>query len=121
MTVRIIDDVKKAVFCLEKENMSSVATFSESSEHIHLMSTFEYGLGLETFYKRARALPTRSQDFVKSYILNGAIYVFNIEKFLKEKTFFLSPGMACLMEKENSIDIDDKRDLEYCEEILSNE
>ena len=49
---------------------------------------------------------TRSQDLGKSYHPNGAIYISSIERYLREKTFFVEPLKGYLMPPERSFDID---------------
>ncbi|MGB9735991.1 MAG: acylneuraminate cytidylyltransferase family protein, partial [bacterium] len=61
----------------------------------------------------------RSQDLPKYYRLNGAIYIVKTEKILKEKTFFISNNIyAYIMDRESSIDIDDKIDLKIANALL---
>jgi CMP-N-acetylneuraminic acid synthetase len=56
----------------------------------------------------------RSQDCQESYILNGAIYIVNTDKFLKEQTLLLPNSCyAYIMNKKSSIDIDDLLDYQY--------
>ena len=49
---------------------------------------------------------------------NGAIYVFNAEKFLNKKSFPVDNIKAYIMEAESSLDIDNLEDFKQCENIL---
>ena len=55
---------------------------------------------------------TRRQDFPKSYILNGAIYIARVDWLIKAKTFVSAETIGYVMPRERSIDIDDEMDLE---------
>ena len=60
----------------------------------------------------------RSQDLKTYFRLNGAIYVVNIKKFLKFKTFMLEKTYAFIMPQDVSIDIDSISDFVCAEAIL---
>ncbi len=63
----------------------------------------------------------RSQDLDQYYRLNGAIYLCNISKLKKEKTFFLkNNSKAYKMKREQSVDIDNKIDLQLATTIMNN-
>ncbi len=58
----------------------------------------------------------RSQDFPIYYRLNGAIYIAKTERLLMENTFFLESNIyAYIMNRENSVDIDDLLDFKFAE------
>ena len=49
----------------------------------------------------------RSQDLEKYYKLNGAIFICQRNKLLKQNSFFIDENVFCyIMEKEFSLDID---------------
>lgn len=52
----------------------------------------------------------RSQDYTKEYRLNGAIYISDYEHINTLGTFYTSKVYAHIMNREKSIDIDDKFD-----------
>jgi len=64
----------------------------------------------------------RSQDFPTYYRLNGAIYICRADKLLEEKTFFIKDNIyAFKMDRESSIDIDEKFDFEIAGLIIEKE
>lgn len=64
----------------------------------------------------------RSQDLPLYYRLNGAIYLGDISKVLKEKSFILKEKtFAYCMNRKHSFDIDDGLDFFICESILKGE
>jgi len=73
---------------------------------------------LGSFFQETN-LDKQSQSFVPSYRINGAIYIVLVERFLDEKTLFLPTGMvAYVMDREDSVDIDDEYDLRLAEFLL---
>jgi CMP-N-acetylneuraminic acid synthetase len=67
------------------------------------------------------ALSKRSQDFTKKFIVNGAIYIFDMPSFLNEKSYFFKKGcFAYIMNSLDSIDIDKHDDFKLAEILLSN-
>ena len=64
----------------------------------------------------------RSQDLEKYYRLNGAIYICKTDKFLKEGTFMISDNIyAYIMDRNISIDIDEKIDFQLAAIYLKEE
>jgi CMP-N,N'-diacetyllegionaminic acid synthase len=63
----------------------------------------------------------RSQDLPKQYCLNGAIYLCEVSSFIKQHGFFLENRCCAFeMDKESSIDIDDKIDFQLAEVLINN-
>ena len=60
----------------------------------------------------------RRQDG-KEYYPNGAIFIGKVERYLEKKHFFGEKTLAYFMNKENSIDIDDRLDFEIAITIVT--
>jgi CMP-N,N'-diacetyllegionaminic acid synthase len=61
----------------------------------------------------------RSQDFVPRYRINGAIYIIKKKILEMERTFFPSHGVyAYLMDRNDSIDIDERLDFQVADLLL---
>lgn len=60
----------------------------------------------------------RRQEMPEVYCTNGAIYLTKIETVLEENSFFGDSSKGYIMQKEFSIDIDDKFDWKICELLL---
>lgn len=58
------------------------------------------------------------QDLKNVYVLNGCVYVAEIDWLLKNKKFITEETVAHVMPKERSIDIDTELDLAFCEFLL---
>ncbi len=63
----------------------------------------------------------RSQDLEKFYRLNGAVYICQTDKLLKDKSFILKENIfAYKMDRINSIDIDEDIDFKIARCIMEN-
>ena len=61
---------------------------------------------------------SRRQDLKKYYRLNGAIYISKVDKLREIRTFYGEKSYAYIMEKDNSIDIDDEFDFMIAECLM---
>ena len=62
---------------------------------------------------------TRSQDLPQYFRLNGAIYICNIEKLIKENSLFLKKNIfAYKMDQYSSVDIDTQLDFEIAKVMI---
>lgn len=60
------------------------------------------------------------QQFLNEFSPNGAIFIGKPEIYLQNKQFYGNKSIAYFMDKESSIDIDDKSDFEYFYFLLNN-
>lgn len=60
----------------------------------------------------------RRQDIGTYYTMNGAIYLSNVNNFLKTNDIFKKRCYAYVMEKKSSIDIDDELDFKFVESLI---
>lgn len=105
-------DIDKAFALLEATGAPSCVSICEVDKSPYLM----YLLGNDkTITSVMPQLPTlmRRQDLPATYVLNGAIYIANVDWLRKNKKFITSETVAYEMDRERSIDIDTKEDLEY--------
>ncbi|WP_279117848.1 cytidylyltransferase domain-containing protein [Fusobacterium varium] len=58
------------------------------------------------------------QELETYYRINGALYIANVEYFKKYQNFYYKDSYAYIMEKENSIDIDDELDFKIAEYLM---
>ena len=104
--------IDEAIELLEKKDADSVVSVCEM-EHSPLWSnTLDVSLSMKGFL-RDEVLNKRSQDLENYYRLNGAIYICKTDKLLDKKSFFLKDNIfAYIMDRESSIDIDEKIDFD---------
>ena len=60
----------------------------------------------------------RRQDIKPYYAMNGAIYLASVDSFLKTKDIYKNKCYAYVMQKKESIDIDDLLDFKFAESII---
>ena len=65
-----------------------------------------------------RDMEARRQDMLPVYRQNGAIYVVGAEDFLRTGRFYLRPCAGYVMDRSDSVDIDDEFDLTYAVAVL---
>ena len=61
---------------------------------------------------------SRRQDLPKIFKLNGAIYLSEVSRLRKNKTFVDNNTLSYEMGENDSIDIDDEYDFQHCEKIF---
>ena len=60
-----------------------------------------------------------AQDFdIKSYFINGAIYIINISKLIKYKSIITNKHGFYVMNKANSLDINDIDDFKIASKLI---
>jgi len=64
---------------------------------------------------------TRRQDYQRAYAANGAIYIFDSDSFLREKTIPKDKVVPYIMSQDKSIDIDTIVDFKLAEFIYNNQ
>ncbi len=117
--LRRADDIIRASEILEDNEADAVISVCRN-EHSPLWSnTLPADNNMEGFlpYKIQK---TPSQQLPEYFRLNGAIYFCNIQRLLDEQTLFLKSNIyAYIMNRKNSIDIDDEVDFDLAEIYLS--
>jgi CMP-N-acetylneuraminic acid synthetase len=66
-----------------------------------------------------RDMEARRQDMVDAYRQNGAVYVVGVADFLASGRLYRRPCRAHVMDRRDSIDIDDELDLRLAEMLLA--
>ena len=112
--------IDEAIELFIKKKADSIVSVCECDHPIEWTGYLPKDESLNKFYKKSN-FDKRSQDFKKSYKLNGAIYFLDIKKFLNKNSFFIGHNSyAYKMSKEDSIDIDTNLDYELVKIILKN-
>ena len=118
--LRNYQHIDKAIEFLEEKNADSIISVCEVNHSPLWSNTLQENCSMNNFIKE-EVINKRSQDLEKYYRLNGAIYICEISKFLKAREFFLGENVyAFIMNREHSIDIDEKIDLEFARILASN-
>lgn len=88
---------------------STLVSVEEAHKNSTLIKPINESLSLENF---DLDYSNYSRQKYKEYEPNGAIFVSKIDYYLENKHFFGKNGIAYIMDKESSIDIDDNIDFE---------
>lgn len=117
--LRFNTHVNEAIDLLIEKKADAVISVCEV-EHSPLWSnSLPDSMSMDHFL-REEIKNKRSQDLATYYRLNGAIYICKTEVLLKNKSFFPNEkSFAFVMNKKNSIDIDDHIDFKLGEVILN--
>ena len=112
--------IDEAIELLKSKNADAVVSVCEMDHSPLWSNTLDDSLSMKGFLKD-EVLNKRSQDLEKYYRLNGAIYICKTNKLLEEESFFLKENIfAYDMNRESSIDIDEKIDFKIAEIIMGN-
>jgi CMP-N,N'-diacetyllegionaminic acid synthase len=116
--LRSYQDINRSVEMIKKEKSLSLFSISESLEHpyetIVLQKNKKWKYLLQNacnFYRR--------QDFnLKTFFINGAIYIVSKKHLLKSKKIYSKNHSLYKMPKNRSLDINDYDDIELAKKIL---
>ena len=114
-TARHIDE---AFSTINTQNAVGAVSVCQTEHPLEWMGKLGENGSLDRFFQETK-LEHQSQNLSPGYQINGAIYIVSVAQFLKEKTLFLSTGMvAYVMERKDSVDIDDSYDLSLSDWLL---
>lgn len=117
--LRIAEDIDKAIDLLLKKNADAVISVCETDHPPEWSNTLPDDFSLANFY-RPGVRTIRSQDQPKSYRLNGAVYIYNCKRLLKQENLEMDDNsFAYIMPKERSTDIDTEFDFEIAQLFLT--
>jgi CMP-N-acetylneuraminic acid synthetase len=117
--LRDSEEIDSAVELLFEKDADAVISVCKT-DHTPLWSnTLPKDLNMSGFLPKQSQ--KRSQELPEYYRLNGAIYIADTKRLLKERTFFLNDNIyAYIMPSEKSVDIDTKMDLLFAETLMKN-
>ena len=111
--------IDEAIDLLETKEANAVVSVCEMDHSPLWSNTLPQDASMQGFL-RDEVLNKRSQDLEKYYRLNGAIYICKTDKLLEEESFLLKENIfAYVMDRESSIDIDEKIDFKIAEVLIN--
>lgn len=119
--LRTIDDIQGALAKLmNTKGAESVVSVAELEHPAQWNMELPEDGNMQNFIERQLPqLTQRSQDLVKSYRLNGAIYAITVDAFMRQKTAYIAgTTFAYPMPAERSVDIDHPSDLQLAEYLI---
>lgn len=114
--LRTSQDIDEAIEIIIKNEKESLVSVCEVAENPVLMRIIKDNSLQEIINFHGDNL--RRQDLPTVYIFNGALYINKVSILLKDKAFVNGKTLPYIMEKEKSIDIDNKIDAKLAELIL---
>jgi len=113
--LRTSKHIDEAIELLDEKQADNIVSVTKVEHSPLWCNTLTDTLSMENFISKD-LLNIRSQDLREYYRLNGAIYIVDVKKLLKEKSFLLQRKVfAYIMAQEYSIDIDTKFDFSFAE------
>jgi CMP-N-acetylneuraminic acid synthetase len=114
--LRTSEDLKKAFEKLKKNNANGIIGVTDYEITPFWALKEKNGYVYPFFGKRYLV---RRRNLPEVFVDNGAIYIYKMDIFKKEKTWFCSKLIQYKMPRERSVDIDITFDLKLAEYILS--
>ena len=115
--LRTAVNIIEAYQMFEEKSAVAVVSLCEMEHSPLWANTLNEEKSLNGFVSRANEQPRQALD--KYYRFNGAIYIVDIEEFMKDDYIYREGSYGYIMEKENSIDIDDEVDFRLAEALLN--
>jgi CMP-N,N'-diacetyllegionaminic acid synthase len=114
--LRTANDIISALNLFAEKKANAVVSLCEV-DHSPLYTGFvPDNLCIDRFLNKD--ISYRRQDLPKYYRLNGAIYLADIDYFLRYKNFYEEKCFAYIMDKRRSVDIDDEFDFQLASFLL---
>jgi CMP-N,N'-diacetyllegionaminic acid synthase len=116
--LRLPEDIDAAVKIFNTNDADSVVSVTESAVPIQWHRRISSDGILCAYLPEFNAINNR-QDFEKTYLPNGAIYLFRTELLRKTRQYYTNKTLPYLMPRERSVDIDEILDFEWAEFYIS--
>ena len=115
--LRNTGDIKGSYDLFTEKNAKFIVSVCEMEHPLSWCGMIPEDLSLDGFVERAGA--NQRQKVGKSYRLNGAIYIADIDAFNEDRFFYREGCYAYVMETSRSIDIDNEEDFALAEYLMS--
>ena len=115
--LRTSKDIDNAIQIFNDKNANSVISVVEASTPVYWHRSISKEGILENFLPEFNALKNR-QELKKTYLPNGAVYVFRTEVLRSTREYYTSKTYPYIMPKERSADIDDNFDFEWARYLV---
>lgn len=116
--LRKVVDIDNAIELYVKAPCDSVISVCECGKPLHWFKNVNKGGYLEDVALLPKDI-SRRQEADKLYLLNGAIYVFDRETFIRKKKVHTDASIPYVMPIQSSVDIDTPQDLALAAFYLS--
>jgi len=111
-------DIDKAIQLFREKDADSVISYYPAPHPVQWYRYIDEQGVLRSFFESGNVLSNR-QDERKSYLPNGAIYVFRFSMLKDKRVYYTDKSYPYLMPVEKSVDIDSIYDFNLAEYLLS--
>lgn len=115
--LRTSSDIDSAFDLLQGSSSSSCVSVCETEQSPYWMYRLTNNNQLRNVLPEVPAI-SRRQDLPTTYVLNGAIYIAQVNWLRKEKTWIHHDTIAYVMDRSSSIDIDTAEELIACSKLI---
>ena len=116
--LRNYHDINKSIDIIKKDKSSSLFSISESLEHPYEAIVLKKNKKWKHLIQKAKSFHQRQEFNLKTFFINGAIYIVSKKHILKSKKIYSNNHSFYKMPKERSLDINDYNDIELAKKIL---
>ncbi|MFW6029918.1 MAG: cytidylyltransferase domain-containing protein [Halanaerobiales bacterium] len=114
--LRTVENIKESYDLLVKRKANSVVSVCKVDHSPLLSNILDETLLLDNFLKKFNN--KRRQDLPQYYRINGAIYLSKVDYYLKFQDFYKRNSIAYIMNKKESVDVDDIYDFKLAEILI---
>jgi CMP-N,N'-diacetyllegionaminic acid synthase len=115
--LRTAKNIKQAYSLLKEKNANAVVSVCETEHNPLWSNTLDESLSLDNFINKRQ--DKRRQELPTYYRLNGAIYLAKVSYYMKHNNFYFNRSCAYIMNKRESIDVDDMIDFRLAEILMN--
>lgn len=118
--LRTAEHIDRALAAMETKKAHALISVTELAKSPYKAFQIDFNGNLQALFDE-RLSNARRQDLPKTYMPNGAIYVFRLSDFLARDGFPSNGSLPFVMLEEESVDIDTEDDLRSLERYLGEE
>lgn len=107
--------IDEAIRTFNRHSAASLVSVCEVSEHPYLMKRIVQGR-LQDYVPHE--MVGRRQELPPVYRLNGCLYIVSVDLFMRFRSLHFDDTLAFVMDRNDSIDIDDASDFQLAEWLL---
>jgi len=110
-----VEDINRSIELYFRKKAKTLISVAKNTKPLEWYLEKKKNNKITPFIKKT--FKANRQDTKQLYIPNGAIYIFNSNHLIKNKTYLNNSTYAYVMPKVKSIDIDDKIDFQIAEDF----
>jgi len=116
--MRNTDDINRAIDIFVEKEAESLFSICEMEHPVFWCYTLDNLGRLKPLFQE-NYVAKRRQELPKTYLRNGAIFINKINALKKWKDFTKPKPHAYIMNRDHSVDVDDKNDFFYAEHLIN--